>query len=138
MQYGSASYSTHIENFSLIYNNIEKFTENNEEKGEKSKKMYTDLFSLGCKFINKILSLAKHSKIGLKTKVFIPNTHYDKNNLWLIKAPDLNRGRCIKIGNNLEKIKSIIKRFHEGILKDFKSEIEQENKEPESIYIYLN
>jgi len=69
----------------------------------------------------------------MKTRLYIPNSHYDGSNIWLVKAPDLNRGRCIKIGNNLDKIKSLIKRFHDGIVKDFKSEdAVEEEKESES------
>jgi len=68
----------------------------------------------------------------MKTRLYIPNSHYDGSNIWLVKAPDLNRGRCIKIGNSLDKIKSLIKRFHDGIIKDFKSEedaVVEEEKE---------
>ena len=66
----------------------------------------------------------------------IPDTHYNmrkinknekkilfenkniskiKNNYWIIKAPDLNRGRCIKIVNNMMLIKRSIREYSMGI-----------------------
>ena len=81
------------------------------------------------------------NNIGKKTAINIPETHFvtkkpiseinneDKNNInntiykfnkvknnyWLIKAPDLNRGRCIKILNNIIDIKTSIREFSMGI-----------------------
>jgi len=49
-------------------------------------------------------------------------------NIWLIKAINMNRGRCIKISDNLTGIQSMIKRFKEGIPKEFK-ESEKEDQE---------
>lgn len=45
--------------------------------------------------------------------------------MWLVKAPDLNRGRCIKIGDRIEDLSLIIKKFYEGIYRDFKSSEEE-------------
>jgi hypothetical protein len=66
---------------------------------------YSELFKLGM-YTN---------KIGSNTSSFIEKTHYNKKNYWLIKAIDLNRGRCIKISNKSDEIKNIIQTFSEGI-----------------------
>ena len=50
-------------------------------------------------------------------------------NFWLVKAADLNRGRCIKIANNPDKIKSIIINFSEGIAREIESSDKDETKE---------
>jgi hypothetical protein len=50
-----------------------------------------------------------------------------------VKAPDLNRGRCIKIVNNLGDIQLVIKKFNEGIAKSFKNEKEEEDPFKNSI-----
>ena len=75
------------------------------------------------------------NKIGTKTAINIPETHFVtkkiiidnnnennnnklikvKNNYWLIKAPDLNRGRCIKILNSMIDVKRSIREFSMGI-----------------------
>ena len=59
------------------------------------------------------------SEINNEDKSNINNTIYKfnkvKNNYWLIKAPDLNRGRCIKILNNILDIKTSIREFSMGI-----------------------
>jgi hypothetical protein len=68
-------------------------------------------------------------KLGIKTNISFPPTHFDGKNIWLIKAPDLNRGRCIKIGNNLQTIQKLIKKFYDGIMRDFKQSDEEEYKQ---------
>ena len=49
----------------------------------------------------------------------IPKSHYSGRNLWLVKAIDLNRGRCIKLSDNLNGIESIIKHFYKGMKRSF-------------------
>ena len=53
-------------------------------------------------------------KIGLKTTVYIPNTHYNGKNLWLIKAMNLNRGLAIKIIDSIESCENTIRYFYQG------------------------
>ena len=96
----------------------------NERKYKKDKeRIYSFFFPCG-------------NKIGNKTAINIPETHFVtskiigdvnsenntnnkivkvKNNYWLIKAPDLNRGRCIKILNSLIDVKRSIREFSMGI-----------------------
>jgi hypothetical protein len=111
MQYDSPNFKKQFEKFSTFYEKIEE----NIYPGNKSLK-YADIFKLDI-----------HSyKEGYKTVPFIPLTHYDKKNMWLVKAIDMNRGRCIKIGDSIEGIKKIIQKFHEGIFRDIKESVEEE------------
>ncbi len=66
-------------------------------------------------------------KVGSKTVINFPLTHFNKKNYWLVKAPDLNRGRCIKITDNIPKINKVLKKFNDGIIREFK-EAEDEEK----------
>lgn len=66
---------------------------------------YSEFFKLG----------TYSNKIGSNSLAFIEKSHYCKKNFWLVKAIDLNRGRCIKISNKSDEIKQIIKNFSEGI-----------------------
>ena len=61
--------------------------------------------------------------------MYIKPSHYNKKNYWLVKAPNLNRGRCIKISNNISKIHKILKKFHEGIIREFKESEEEEKQQ---------
>jgi hypothetical protein len=75
-----------------------------------------------------MFNLNSSDKLGSKTNIYIHPSHYDGKNIWLIKAPDMNRGRCIKIVNNITSISKTIKKFYDGIYKDFKKCEEEENK----------
>ena len=61
--------------------------------------------------------------------MYIKPSHYNKKNYWLVKAPNLNRGRCIKISNNISKINKILKKFHDGIIREFKESEEEEKQQ---------
>ena len=61
--------------------------------------------------------------------MYIKPSHYNKKNYWLVKAPNLNRGRCIKISNNISKIHKILKKFHDGIIREFKESEEEEKQQ---------
>ena len=50
-----------------------------------------------------------------------------KNSFWLIKAPNLNRGRCIKVLNNLIDIKRSIREFSMGIKLGYLNDNDQKN-----------
>ena len=49
--------------------------------------------------------------------------------MWLLKATDLNRGRCIRIGDSLPRIEKLIKKFYDGIYRGFKRCEKDEIKE---------
>ena len=55
-----------------------------------------------------------NTKFGLKLYCEISNSHYAGKNLWIVKAPNLNRGRGVKIFNNYNDIISYIKKVGEG------------------------
>ena len=53
---------------------------------------------------NKYFSIFSNKKLGAIQTLTIPSTHNAGNNLWLIKPINFNRGRYIKIINNLNEI----------------------------------
>ena len=55
-----------------------------------------------------------NTKFGLKLYCEISKSHYDEKNLWIVKVPNLNRGRGVKIFNNYNDIISYIKKVGEG------------------------
>ena len=54
----------------------------------------------------------------------ITDNFYSGKNFWLLKAVDLNRGRCIKIVNTVEKVDKLVKIFYGGIFREFKDSIQ--------------
>ncbi len=71
--------------------------------------------------------------MGLNSTAFIQKSHFNNKNYWLIKAIDLNRGRCIKISNKCDDIKQIIQTFSEGISRGIESEEIEEDKKYKEI-----
>ena len=59
-----------------------------------------------------------------------------KNSFWVIKAPNLNRGRCIKILNNLIDIKRSIREYSMGIKLGYLNDNYQNNSLFESLDNY--
>ena len=121
ISYESKNYINEIASFSYIFNNINKFIDDNQLRHK-----YRNLFELELK-----------GRTGYKTSLHIPKTHYCGRNLWLVKAIDLNRGRCIKISDNLSGIESIIKHFYKGMKRGFfklvtKEEIDDDEKEDDN------
>jgi hypothetical protein len=110
MQYDSPKFKQQFESFSNFYENIESYI------NRKSEKKYVELFRL---------DIHNH-KDGYKTTPIVNKTHYHKKNMWLVKAINMNRGRCIKIGDNIDGIKKIIKQFNDGVYKEIKESIEED------------
>ena len=120
IRYESQNYIHEISSFNNIFNNISKYVDDNQLSHK-----YRNLFYLELK-----------GRTGYKTSLHIPKSHYCGRNLWLIKAIDLNRGRCIKISDNTSGIESIIKHFYKGMKRSFfkmvtKEVIDDEEKEKE-------
>ena len=120
IRYESQNYIHEISSFTNIFNNIEKYIDDKQLNYK-----YRNLFDLELK-----------GRTGYKTSLHIPKSHYCGRNLWLIKAIDLNRGRCIKICDNISGIESIIKHFYKGMKRSFfkmvtKEVIDDEEKEKE-------
>ena len=130
-------------NFKQIFDNIENFIFDSQSINDKifdrRKIPYQSYFPM-C-----------NPKFGLKLYCEISKSHYDGKNLWIVKLPNLNRGRGIKIFNKYNDIISYIKKIVEGKItetelynfkdkesdenpnKQEKNEIEKENeKELES------
>ena len=71
----------------------------------------------------------KLQKIGAKTKIEIPLTHFSTRNIWLIKAINLNRGMCIKIVKNFSEMEKIIEKFRQGVNYNFTEQAINEKDE---------
>ena len=123
IKYESKFYLRKMNSFMNIFNNIEKYI---SDKHIELK--YRNLFELEI-----------NGRIGSRTPFFIPKNHFCGRNLWLVKAIDLNRGRCIKISDNLKEIENIIKNFYRGVKKDFyKDEKSPEKLELPKLNININ
>lgn len=100
------SYGTISEGLKIIFDNIENYLFDYSSIKDKifsrRKVSYSSIFP------------NKDGKTGLKTNIVIPNTHYNGKNYWIIKAPNLNRGRCIKLVNSMTKLYKIIKLISVG------------------------
>ena len=110
IQYEGDNYIRDWNCFVRIFNNIENYI-----SIKNATKKYRDVFLIEPK-----------GKIGYRTNFYIPSSHYAKRNLWLVKAIDLNRGRCIKISDNLNGIESIVRHFYKGLKKGFFKNVTQE------------
>jgi hypothetical protein len=117
IKYESKLYLVKMSSFMYIFNNITKFISDKH---------------LDYKYRN-LFELETNGRVGKRTSFHIPENHYSGRNLWLVKAIDLNRGRCIKISDDIKDIENIIKNFYRGVKKDFDKEekleeIKEENK----------
>ena len=119
IEYQSSCFLHQFQSFSYIFNNINYFL---AELGmpKDNKKKYRNYF-----YIDNNLDI----KIGLRTTIYIPNTHYDGKNFWLIKAMNLNRGLAIKIIDSIEACENIIRNFYQGGI--FKSALDTEKMKEE-------
>ena len=102
----SAMFYIYRKNFKKIFDNIEKFIFDsksiNDKIFDRRKIPYKSLFPMN------------NPKFGLKLYCEISESHYDGKNLWIVKAPNLNRGRGVKIFNNYKDILFYIKKISEG------------------------
>jgi len=123
-----------MDNFNQFYNNIKDFL---LEPHHAEKLKNNPLFSL----ITKDCKYKKYStffnipgpgneKLGGKSNIFIDKNFYDNKNFWVVKACDLNRGRCIKMADSLSHIQKLVKKFYEGIYKDFANDNDDIEFEP--------
>jgi hypothetical protein len=119
MEYQNNKFLNQFNNFTHIFNHINVFL--NETSNFKNiKQKYRDYFYINNK---------QECKIGLKTPIYIPKNHYIGRNLWLLKALNLNRGRCIKIIDSIESCEIFIKNFYNGVFQNVKDA--EDNKENE-------
>jgi len=126
--YNKVNFFNRLIRFEYLFKNIDDYIVSYYEMDERNYKRDKErLYGLFFPFID---------RIGNKTVINIPDTHIIKkkmnlvefnknnesklinkikNNYWIIKAPDLNRGRCIKIVNNMMLIKRSIREYSMGI-----------------------
>ena len=138
-EYNNDNFFKKIEKFQYLFNNIQnyivKYDDINQIKYKHIKeRLYYNFFP----FEN---NLGNKTAINIQeTHLFIPeiNNNNDekteedkykdkekkidkkkKNNFWLIKAPNLNRGMCIKISNDINLIQKYITYYNRGIFKGY-------------------
>jgi len=83
-----------IENFKKCYFDLPNLVEDPKNKNSN----FLD------KYYRNYFNVKTNLKLGNIQKLIIPKNHYAMKNLWLIKRINLNRGREIKVMNDLEKI----------------------------------
>ena len=118
IEYQSSAFLRQFNCFSYIFNNISLFL---NEPGKQKYKKYGYYF-----YVN-----YSDNKIGQRTSLYIPKSHYNGKNLWLIKAMNLNRGLAIKIIDSIESCENIIRNFYQGGI--YKSVVDSEKKKEEEI-----
>ena len=119
MEYQKPSFLFQFRSFEYVFNNITSLL---AEQGiqKDSKRKYRNYFYVDADSDN---------KLGLKTNLYIPKTHYKGKNLWLIKAMNLNRGLAIKIVDSIESCENTIRFFYQGGI--LKSVVDSEKKKDE-------
>jgi len=102
---------TYKENYKKIFNNINDYIFESDSINNKifdrRKISYKSLFP------------NNDPKFGIKLYCEIPKSHYNDKNLWIVKAPNLNRGRCVKVFNNFNDIFNYIKKMTEGKVDEY-------------------
>ena len=104
IEYEKPQFLRQFNSFTYIFNNINDLLgEPGKQKDNKQK--YRNYFYIDDEF---------ESRIGLKTPLYIPKNHYAGQNLWLLKAMNLNRGLAIKIVYSVERCENTIRYFYQG------------------------
>jgi hypothetical protein len=126
LQYDTANYSSQVENFKLVHSNIKDYININKNQDF----LASTSTKLKIKKYNSLFPFfgAGNEKLGLKTSVNIPKTYFSDKNFWIVKACDLNRGRCVKMAESFQDIQNLVKQFYDGIRKEFKSEEDIQKK----------
>ena len=104
MEYQKPSFLFQFRSFEYVFNNITSLLADPGIQKD-SKRKYRNYFYVDADSDN---------KLGLKTNLYIPKTHYNGKNLWLIKAMNLNRGLAIKIVDSIESCENTIRFFYQG------------------------
>ena len=119
MEYQKPSFLFQFRSFEYVFNNITSLLADPGMQKD-SKRKYRNYFYVDADSDN---------KLGLKTNLYIPKTHYNGKNLWLIKAMNLNRGLAIKIVDSIESCENTIRFFYQGGI--LKSVVDSEKKKDE-------
>jgi hypothetical protein len=130
VQYDAYNYVRQFDRIKEFFNLLPQFVNNDTPTGEVSGASsvknhsktykYTDYFNF---------SFGSNDRTGSKSPLYIQKTHFSGKNLWLVKAIDLNRGRCIKICDSIEKIELFVKNFYTGIEKSFNSIVKKDEED---------
>jgi hypothetical protein len=119
--------------FTNFYNNIKDYILDETTTLKFKEDEFYSLNFKDSKFkrYNSLFSIPGYSgnekeKIGQKTSLFLDKNSFDDKNYWIVKACDLNRGRCIKMADSIDRIQKLVKKFYEGIQREF---IIDENEE---------
>ena len=104
IEYERVGFMRQFGSFSFVFNNIESYLSNINNR-TRTKSKFRNLF---------YVTRTDDKIIGLRTSFFIPKTHYNGKNLWLLKAMNLNRGLGIKIINSVESCEKYIRAFYQG------------------------
>ena len=114
-------FNIYKDNFKEIFSNINNYIFNNNSINNqlynRNKIPYRDLFPLDNK------------KIGQKFYCEIPKSHFAGKNLWIVKAPNLNRGRCIKVFDNFNNIIKFLNEMRKGNVNQYDNIKEKGNKD---------
>jgi len=123
-EYHNDNYFKKIEKYEYLFNNLQKFIVKYDDINKKK------IRHINGRLYNSFFPFDNH--IGSRTAINIPETHYYtkeicsneeekkiNNNFWLIKAPNLNRGMCIKILNDFNLIKKCVTNYNKGIARGY-------------------
>ena len=132
-EYHNDNYFKKIEKYEYLFNNLQKFIVKYDDINKKK------IRHINGRLYNSFFPFDNH--IGSRTAINIPETHYYtkeicsneeekkiNNNFWLIKAPNLNRGMCIKILNDFNLIKKYITNYNKGIARGYDDNSITKNK----------
>jgi len=90
------------------FNKIDKF------EGEE----YEKIFRLICAKISTLtFTKEKRASINMRGKLY--PTHYAGQNLWILKPTGFNRGRGISVFDSIDKLRTLLKEYSEGVPEDF-------------------
>jgi hypothetical protein len=105
IEYDMVGFIRQFNNFTYLFNNIENFLRQSDDKKIRYKSKFRNLFYV----IN-----PEDRIVGLRTNLFIPKSHYDGKNFWLLKAMNLNRGLGIKLIDSVESCEKYIRAYYQG------------------------
>ena len=105
IEYDMVGFIRQFNNFTYLFNNIENFLRQSDDKKIRYKSKFRNLFYV----INH-----EDRIVGLRTNLFVPKSHYDGRNFWLLKAMNLNRGLGIKLIDSVESCEKYIRAYYQG------------------------
>ena len=105
IEYDMVGFIRQYNNFSYIFNNIESFIRQKDDRKIRNRFKFRNFF---------YVTNPDNKIVGLRTTLFIPKNHYDGKNFWLLKAMNLNRGLGIKLIDSVESCEKYIRAYYQG------------------------